>query len=68
MTTYKYERVIQIFLLSYFEYCQIWLNVHMGDRYFRNIIPPPAPKSLSPHPTCLLNATHPKLACQNIWS
>jgi hypothetical protein len=37
---YKYERVIQIFLLSYFEYCQIWLNVLMGDRHFRNIPPP----------------------------
>jgi hypothetical protein len=27
----KYENVLQIFLLSYFEYWQIWLNILMDD-------------------------------------
>jgi hypothetical protein len=27
----KYESVLQIFLLSYFEYWQIWLNILMDD-------------------------------------
>jgi hypothetical protein len=35
----QYERVVKIFLLSYFEYCQIWLNILMDDCHLRAASP-----------------------------
>ncbi len=36
-TAHNMKRVLKIFLLSYFEYCQIWLNIHMDDCHLSNI-------------------------------
>jgi hypothetical protein len=33
----RHERVLKIFLLSYFEYHQFWLNVLMDDHHLSNI-------------------------------
>jgi hypothetical protein len=33
----EYERVLKIFYFSYFGYCQFWLNILMGDRYFSTV-------------------------------
>jgi hypothetical protein len=32
-----YEGVLKISLLSYFEYCQIWLNLLLDDSHLSNI-------------------------------
>ncbi len=34
LTTAQLEMVLKIFLLSYFEICQIWLNIVMDDCHF----------------------------------
>jgi hypothetical protein len=33
----QHERVLKIFLLSYFDYCQDWLNILMDDHQLSNI-------------------------------
>jgi hypothetical protein len=36
-TLFKNKRLLKIFLISYFEYFQIWLNVLMGNLHLSNI-------------------------------
>ncbi len=33
----QHERVLEIFFVSYFEYCQIWLHIPMNDCHLGNI-------------------------------
>jgi hypothetical protein len=33
----QYDKVLKIFLLSYFEYCQIWLNILLVECHLSNI-------------------------------
>jgi len=36
-TAYNMKGCLRFFLFSYFEYCQIWLNIHMDDCHLSNI-------------------------------
>ncbi len=33
----QHERVLEIFFISYFEYCQIWLHIPINDYHLGNI-------------------------------